>query len=123
MTTSYTKSYILPRTVSYRDSNAIAVRVELDKGNQGRTLITREKAMMLVRPEIVRKHEITYTTANGTPMFSSGSIELNVIILFDAINNDYESVKNLRFDIVDDLHIPNVDCLVANYQRWRLRRR
>ncbi len=41
-------------------------------------------------------------------MFSSGSIELNVIILFDAINNDYESVKNLRFDIVDDLHIPTV---------------
>ena len=31
MTTSYTlKSYILPGTVSYRDGNAIAVRVELD---------------------------------------------------------------------------------------------
>jgi hypothetical protein len=108
MTTSYTlKSYILPGSVSYRDGNAIAVRVELDTGNQGRTMITREKAMMLVRPEIVRKHEITYMTANGTPMFSSGSIELNIVILFDAINNDYESVKNLRFDIVDDLHIPN----------------
>ena len=33
MTTSYTlKSYILPGSVSYRDGNAIAVKVELDTG-------------------------------------------------------------------------------------------
>jgi hypothetical protein len=54
-----------------------------------------------------------YTTANGTPMVSSGSMELDVIIIFDEINNDYEILNKLCFDIVEDLHISGVDCLIS----------
>jgi len=46
-------------------------------------------------------------------MFSSGSVELDVIIIFDELNNDYKIINNLSFDIVDDLHIPDVDCLIS----------
>ncbi len=113
MTIPYSlKTYILPAILSYRD-NTITIKVELDTGNAGKTLIRRDKAMQLVSPDVVRQHEIIYTTANGTPMLSSGSVELDVIIIFDELNNDYEIINNLSFDIVDDLHIPDVDCLIS----------
>ena len=34
-------------------------------------------------------------------------------IIFDEINSDYEIINELRFDIVDELHIPGVDCLIS----------
>ena len=80
--------------LSYRD-NTIIIKVELDTGNAGKTLIRRDKAMKLVSPDVVRQHEIIYTTANGTPMLSSGSVELDVIIIFDELNNDYEIILAL----------------------------
>ena len=46
-------------------------------------------------------------------MHSSGSVELDVQIIFDAVTNDVETLLNLRFDIVTALHIPDVDCLIS----------
>ncbi len=113
MTKSYTlDSYILPGTLSFRSGNAINVQVQLDTGNEGRTLLRHDKAMLLVSQNLVRPHEVTYTMPNGTVMNSSGSIELNVAINFDDINKDVEILNNLRFDLVEQLHNPDVDCII-----------
>ena len=69
--------------------------------------------MLLVSPNLVRSHEVTYIMPNGTVMDSSGSIELNVVINFDEITKDYEILNNLRFDLVENLHNPNVDCIIS----------
>jgi len=107
------KTYILPGTLSYRNGDAISARIQLDTGNQGRTLIRRDKAMMLVSHTVVRPHEIVYTLPNGSTMVSSGSVRLNVTILFDRLINDYEILENLSFDIVEELQDPNVDCIIS----------
>ena len=41
------KTYILPGTSSYRNGDAISARIQLDTGNQGRTLIRRDKDVSL----------------------------------------------------------------------------
>ena len=46
-------------------------------------------------------------------MHSSGSVELDVQIIFDEVTKDIDTLLNLRFDIVDELHIPDVDCLIS----------
>ncbi len=69
--------------------------------------------MLLVSHNLVRPHEVTYTMPNGTVMDSSGSVELNVVINFDEITKDNEILNNLRFDLVEDLHNPDVDCLIS----------
>ncbi len=103
-------SPILPEYLSHRNQ-AIEARVFLDTVDLGRTLIKREVAMKLVSESIIRKHDITYHVANGSPMHSCGSVELTVQIIFDDLTNDNETLINLRFDVVDELHIPDIDCL------------
>ena len=107
------KTYILPGTLSYRNGDAISARIQLDTGNQGRTLVRRDKAMMLVSQTVVRPHEIVYTMPNGSTMASSGSVRLNVAIIFDQLINDYEVLENLSFDIVETFEDPNVDCIIS----------
>ena len=46
-------------------------------------------------------------------MNSSGSVELTVVINFDEINKDVEILNNLRFDLVDQLQNPDVDCIIS----------
>jgi hypothetical protein len=68
---------------------------------------------MLVSHNLIRPHEVTYTMPNGTVMDSSSSVELNVVINFEEITKDHEILNNLRFDLVEDLHNPDVDCLIS----------
>jgi hypothetical protein len=70
-------------------------------------------ARRIVRDSLVRRHDITYNVANGEPMHSCGSIELDVRIVFDDLTNDIENLLNLRFDIVDNLDLPDADCLIS----------
>ncbi len=105
-------SPILPGTLSFRSSEAVGARIFLDTGNRVKTLIKKAVVLKLVSPDKIRNHEIIYRAANGTPMPSMGSIELNVVIIFD-INNDVEKINNLRFDIVEELEIPDADCLIS----------
>jgi len=69
--------------------------------------------MMLVSHTVVRPHEIVYTMPNGSTMASSGSVKLNVTIIFDHLINDYEVLDNLSFDIVEAFEDPNVDCIIS----------
>jgi len=73
------KTTILPGVLSHR-GQAIEALIFLDTGNLGRTLIKREVARQIVSDSLVRKHDITYNVANGEPMHSCGSIELDVRI-------------------------------------------
>jgi len=106
------KSSILPGLLSHR-GQAIEARIFLDTGNLGRTLIKREVARAIVSDSLIRKHDITYNVANGEPMHSCGSVELDVRIVFDDLTNDIEHLLNLRFDIVDTLNTPEADCLIS----------
>ena len=106
------KTTILPGVLSHR-GQAMEARIFLDTGNLGRTLIKREVARRIVSDSQIRKHDITYNVANGQPMHSCGSVELDVRIIFDDLTNDIENLLNLRFDIVDTLNTPDADCLIS----------
>jgi hypothetical protein len=83
------KTPILRGFLSHRNQ-AINAAVFLDTGNLGRTLIKREVVSQLVEEDRIRKHDITYHVANREPMHSSGSIELDVKIIFDEVTKDIE---------------------------------
>jgi hypothetical protein len=46
-------------------------------------------------------------------MHSCGSIELDVRIVFNDLTNEIENLLNLRFNIVDNLDLPDADCLIS----------
>ena len=97
---------------SFRGSEAIGARVFLDTSNRVKTLIKKAVVLKLVSQDMIRIHDVVYQAANGTPMPSMGSVELDVVIIFD-INNDVEQISHLRFDIVEELDIPDADCLIS----------
>jgi hypothetical protein len=77
----------------------------MDTGAYGRqSLMTEALAMKLVSrgSEIVVQPDVAYRPAlGGRPLTSKGYVEITIVIAFDTEINDFDTLTNLRFDIVD----------------------
>ena len=63
---------------------------------------------------VVEQHEVDYTPAlGGAPSSSRGYVEITIVVAFNTEINDFDTLINLRFDIVDTI-IPGVHCLISN---------
>jgi len=63
---------------------------------------------------VVEQHEVDYTPAlGGAPLPSRGYVEITIVVAFNTEINDFDTLTNLRFDIVDTI-IPGVHCLISN---------
>jgi hypothetical protein len=89
----------------------------MDTGAFGRhSLMTEALALKLVSrgSDIVIQPEVAYRPAlGGQPLVSKGYVEITIVVAFDTELNDFDTLTNLRFDIVDNI-IPGVGCLISN---------
>ena len=89
----------------------------MDTGAFGRhCLMTEALAMKLVSrgSKIVDQPEVANRPAlGGKPSISKGYLEITIVVAFDTEINDFDTLTNLRFDLVDTI-IPGVACLISN---------
>jgi hypothetical protein len=62
---------------------------------------------------VITPHDVTYSAVEGSRFHSSGAVTLNVVVIFDKLNNDVEILNNLELHIVDTLP-KQIDCSIAN---------
>jgi len=95
----------LPCVLKCRDGSSLAEKVHMDTGAFWRhSLMTEALALKLVSrgSEIVVQPEVAYRPAlGGQPLTSKGYLEITIVVAFDTEINDFDTLTNLRFDIVD----------------------